>query len=356
MATKTRVRGKRVIGHDKDRKPIYKWFEADSKRALNKMINAWEDNKDKPVPLYFGEQAGKWLTSMENAIEARTYREYEIVINRLKEEYNDTEIHDISKDDFQNYLDSCYKSGLAKSTIKHRRDIMRAVCDYSIGINNPIHETKVPKAAPKKKVHAASQADIEIINNSISNPFGLFAYLLAYTGVRQSEALALTRKDFDFENKKILINKRISYTSEQPTLLQGLKNDDDERAEIMLDCLSDVLQAAFKRKDFDNIIFPSKDGKDKYMRKSEVRHAWEHYTKQTGVNAHMHQLRHSFATLCNSADVGVKTAQILLGHKDSRVTLDIYTDIENEQLEEARQLLNQKISEKGKSNEEKNDD
>ena len=40
-----------------------------------------------------------------------------------------------------------------------------------------------------------------------------------------------------------------------------------------------------------------------------------------------HQLRHTYATMLYDADVDVKTAQKLLGHKDLSVTMKIYTHL-----------------------------
>ena len=40
-----------------------------------------------------------------------------------------------------------------------------------------------------------------------------------------------------------------------------------------------------------------------------------------------HILRHTFATRLCEAEMNVKTIQVVLGHSDIRVTLDIYTDV-----------------------------
>jgi site-specific recombinase XerD len=79
------------------------------------------------------------------------------------------------------------------------------------------------------------------------------------------------------------------------------------------------------------------------MTKSDVEHSWDRYCNATGLNINIHQLRHSYATILNKAGVDVKTAQILLGHKDIKITLNIYTEIEKEQLDKARDQINKYI-------------
>ena len=51
-----------------------------------------------------------------------------------------------------------------------------------------------------------------------------------------------------------------------------------------------------------------------------------------------HILRHEYATSLYRAGVDIKTAQILLGHSDIRLTMDLYNHIEAESKEVAEKL------------------
>lgn len=43
-------------------------------------------------------------------------------------------------------------------------------------------------------------------------------------------------------------------------------------------------------------------------------------------NIHFHQLRHTFATRCLDAKVGITSVSALLGHSSTKMTLDVYSD------------------------------
>ena len=54
---------------------------------------------------------------------------------------------------------------------------------------------------------------------------------------------------------------------------------------------------------------------------------------------HIHSLRHTYAYLLKTFGVHVTTAQRLLGHSDRRVTLGIYTQFRDNEIEDAAELI-----------------
>jgi integrase len=54
---------------------------------------------------------------------------------------------------------------------------------------------------------------------------------------------------------------------------------------------------------------------------------------------HIHSLRHSYAYLLKLSGVHVTTAQRLLGHSDPRITLGIYTQFRDNEIEDAAELI-----------------
>ena len=54
---------------------------------------------------------------------------------------------------------------------------------------------------------------------------------------------------------------------------------------------------------------------------------------------HIHSLRHTYAYLLKTSGVHVTTAQRLLGHSDPRITLGIYTQFRDNEIEDAAEMI-----------------
>jgi integrase len=57
----------------------------------------------------------------------------------------------------------------------------------------------------------------------------------------------------------------------------------------------------------------------------------------------IHSLRHTYAYLLKQQGIHVTTSQRLLGHSDSRITMNIYTQVLDEEIDSAGALLRLKI-------------
>ena len=55
----------------------------------------------------------------------------------------------------------------------------------------------------------------------------------------------------------------------------------------------------------------------------------------SGVTVTPHEIRHGYATALHDAGVDYKTAQTLLGHAQLSTTMDIYTDVLDNTIDEA---------------------
>jgi integrase len=54
---------------------------------------------------------------------------------------------------------------------------------------------------------------------------------------------------------------------------------------------------------------------------------------------HIHSLRHTYAYILKSQGVHVTTAQKLLGHSDVKVTLKVYTQVLDDEIDAAGDLI-----------------
>ena len=133
--------------------------------------------------------------------------------------------------------------------------------------------------------------------------YGCQIRFLAAHGLRWSEALALTPEDF--KDGRISVTKSIHGESKSKSSVRVVPQ------------LTEFAEFPRSPKTLRNVLDPH------------------------GVC--IHSLRHTYAYLLKQQGIHVTTAQRLLGHSDSRITMNIYTQVLDEEIDSAGALLRLKI-------------
>lgn len=311
-----------------------------NKKLAAATLKAQEAAKKQASPL-FTDIADEWNELHEKEIEFYTYSSYQAPLKDLKREFDKKQITDISAQDLQIFLNRMSKNGYAKHTIQLRKIVASQIFDYAIVEKkviqyNPCISVKIPRNAPKTSYDLPSDSDIEIVKQSVDKPFGLFAYLVLFTGCRRGEALALRYEDIDFDNNLITINKVLVFKYGKPVIENRTKSKSGTRTIPLLAPLRNVLDKNGKGYIF-NI-----DGA--LLTLSQFNVNWERYKRLSGINISPHQLRHAFATICFDASIPAKDAAELLGHSKIQLTLDIYTHIRKSRRKDVFDKLNEYVS------------
>lgn len=147
--------------------------------------------------------------------------------------------------------------------------------------------------------------------------------LLAFTGVRKGELLAL--KWSDINDSTLDINKAVS-RNEKGLVVDTTKNKASERLVSLdkktIDILNDLREQYPKRA----MLFESESGG--IMTPSKPRKWLIEITKGSSLNEiTIHGFRHTHASLIFDSGMTLKQAQHRLGHSDLKTTMNIYTHI-----------------------------
>ena len=164
--------------------------------------------------------------------------------------------------------------------------------------------------------------------------------LLAFSGIRKSEALALTWNDINFDKAQITINKTIILVSKVKVTTPKTKSSNrtvfiDKKtlsilSEWRLGQKKELLQKGFNALSPNQLIFPDKN--NHYIIPTTISKMMNRVSE--GSNLHhitVHGLRHTYATLAAQGGMSVKQLQAQLGHSKVEITLDVYTSITDEQ-------------------------
>ena len=218
------------------------------------------------------------------------------------------------------------------------------VFDYAISIqlinSNPMRIVSIPKGEAlkieKKDVDFYSREElIEFLRFVESFDYRLytFFFLLAYTGLRKGEALALYWSDVDFKSKTLDITKTVTRGEKGRILINKPKTKNGIRKIFLDDGLVTTLRK-FK-KNSSNII--SITNQDQLIFETyghaynpTVTKFWLQQIYKANPNLKVitaHGFRHTHASLLFESGASLKDAQEILGHSDIQTTANIYTHV-----------------------------
>lgn len=166
----------------------------------------------------------------------------------------------------------------------------------------------------------------------------MFFRLLAYSGMRKGECLALKWSDIDFKNKTININKSLASGENNRLYLSPCKNKSSVRLLDMdaqtMDYLKEwrtkqqkeMFKLGMNFLSDDNLLFANSKGTYTVLSKPQ---RWDNAICKKYELRHIkvHGFRHTHASLLFDAGVSMKDVKERLGHSDITTTMNIYTHV-----------------------------
>lgn len=161
--------------------------------------------------------------------------------------------------------------------------------------------------------------------------------LIAYTGLRKSEALALTWNDVNFVESELTINKAIGRGKQTQLYLKTTKTGKpraiklDETTLLILKEWNkhqkqQYIKLGINTMKKNQLIFSNT--KNEFLQPAQVQ-KWMYSVqkKYQFKRVSPHGLRHTHCSLLFEAGASIKEVQDRLGHSDVKTTLDIYTHV-----------------------------
>lgn len=282
----------------------------------------------------FSEVAEEYIKSVDGKIAETTYAGYNAAINQTSDYFKGERIRALTAKDIDSYLRHMVRQERAGKTIRNHLDAIRHVYEYAAehySIPNVAATVKAPRGKASKVREALTDAEQEIVLQSADAPFGLFAILLLYTGLRRGELFGLRWSDFDFESGFITVSRSITYAANSTPILKEPKTAAGVRRVLILAPVVRLIKP----------LYDAAKNKDEYVLTGEkprgqswYRRRWDKYLEATGLNVTQHQFRHTYATILYEAGVDELAAQTLMGHKDISTTHKIYTHLRDKHMTE----------------------
>lgn len=222
------------------------------------------------------------------------------------------------------------------------------VLDYAVNndliVKNPMKRVIKPKMQKDKREFTNFYSKEELNKyldacKQKKNPrVYLFFRLLAYTGMRKGEALALKWSDIDFENETIRINKTLSLGTHNSLVIGTPKTKASNRT-IQVDEQTiyylqewrkrqrkELFKVGFNALTDDQLLFSN--GNNELIRPWLVQYWNKTIAKDAGLkHITVHGFRHTHASLLFEAGTPMQDVKERLGHSDITTTMNVYTHV-----------------------------
>ena len=272
----------------------------------------------------------KWIhIYKEGAIRDVTMRKYEITLLWLKRLVPELRLSQLNRISYQQLLNDYAEFHERQTTMDFHHQIKAAVLDaVDEGLidRDPTRKAIIKGRSPRiKKIKYLNQFELHtlLVNLKLTSEINWdwLILIIAKTGMRFSEALALTPKDFDFSHQSLIVDKTWDYKGDGGFL--PTKNKSSVR-KIQLDW-----QTIIK---FSELIKGLPEDKPIFVNgrvfNSTVNGVLERYCKKLGIPViSIHGLRHTHASLLLFAGVSIASVARRLGHASMTTTQKTYIHI-----------------------------
>lgn len=217
------------------------------------------------------------------------------------------------------------------ATIKRAHYVLSQILADAVTDNliskNPAAGLSLPKASRKTPVYLTHQDVAALADAAGGN--GTLVLLLAYTGVRWGEAIGLRVTDLDMLRKRALIHENAVQSG--TGIHVGTPKAHKQRSIPLPEFLVAPLARKCEGRARTDLLF----GEGEHLRRPHPVSGWfaKAVAESKVPRVTPHDLRHTAASLAVSAGANVKAVQRMLGHASAAMTLDLYADLFDDDLE-----------------------
>lgn len=281
-----------------------------------------------------------------------TYDNYCFMLKHFEDYFRGKKLADIDRNNIKKFFSDMSKATMngeykySDVTIKRVKFIVGKLYSWAIDEraleSSPIDwRTFKPPTAKKKTapITALTAGELQIIKNAVMANKAVYPVIavIAHTGMRTEEALALKWQDIDFGDATIHVHQALTKEFEKDghgnkvgnskTVIGPTKNKYSER---YIQVPDDVVNLLKKWREDAPLVSKTKTGNDDFVFGNKKCPSWTYSGFHSSVNRclkdtelgslGLHRLRHTVATMIsNDPDATAYTLQQLLGHKDTRM-------------------------------------
>lgn len=345
-----------------DRKKGFKTYQ-DAEKYCKRQLKAIKNGTYGAKKRYRVKELYKvWLTDHKREISSNTVRLIDSVYkNHISKDIGAWYIDKITPFKLRSIVNNWFSAcGYVTATMcyTYTKIMLEYAYRYELIEENPMNRVAKPSRKRKEKssiiktnyyTSTELQAFLSGAKKAGIKAYTIF-YLLAYTGMRIGELLALTWSDINFQEKYIQINKTVSKDQNGNSIIDPPKTEKSNRNIYIDDAVIEVLKQWHyaQQKDLnilslnpmnnDQLIFSNNNNElleNATVANMNVRICIKNHLRRITI----HGFRHTHATLLLKAGVPIQTISARLGHANTQITLNTYVHVMEEQKKEVVNVL-----------------
>ncbi|WP_164669986.1 tyrosine-type recombinase/integrase [Virgibacillus doumboii] len=299
----------------------------------------------KPAPI--DEYFEKWVKLYKSNLCGTTLKHYEYTLKAIKDYFGSKPLQEIKRHEYQLFLNK-FGSNKSKETVEKLNTHIRACVKDAVEEQIIHHDftrkavltwtTSGKKPSDKHLNFKESERLLNEIWDNLDKGLTYSLLLLGLTsGMRFAEMVGLTRKDFDFENNVITINKTWGYMKRNPKGFGPTKNEQSNRTIKMDQLTMNHFKQMFKSTptNLHQLVFYSPGSKYQVISNTVANKLLRKLLNDLEINpVTIHGLRHTHASVLLYKKVSIHYVSERLGHSDIETTLKEYTHVIKELREE----------------------
>jgi integrase len=278
------------------------------------------------------ELGGAWLARQRGHMKPSGWRSYESAWRiHVEPRWGTTALADVRFSDVAAWVAEL-SARRGPVIVETAASVLRRILDDTVAdrllASNPARGVKLPKRARRQNVYLSVEQLHALADEA--GRYQSLVLLLGVGGLRWGEAAALRVADVDFLRRRIHLHRNAVVIGREVHV--GSLKSGKNRSVALPQFVIDALAQTCEHKGRDELLWPSATGG--YLGPPSSSDSWLsgavarcQAADPTFPRITAHALRHTAASLAISAGANVKVVQRMLGHASAAMTLDVYADL-----------------------------
>lgn len=276
-------------------------------------------------------EAQAWLDAHQDWKATTRNRNKGVVDNHVLPRWGKAQLGQITTDSVQKWITGMKGS---PGTVRKNAGVLSSILDHAVTMRrlgtNPCRGVILPRQVKKPRRYL-SDVEVQQLVDAAGDR-GLIVQVLAYSGLRFGELAALKVGNVDLGRRRLQVEA--SVTEVNGSMVWSDPKDYQRRSVPYPPFLDAAMTSQLDGRPRDQLLFPGKAGTA--IREGNARRDWfDKAVENSGIGyLTPHELRHTAASLAVRSGASVLAVQRMLGHNKPSTTLDVYSDLFDDDLDQ----------------------